>query len=172
MHYLSAANGHMVIHSENGDIRVHRKLSAVQSDLFPQFMAIHRSYCINTAFLRSVRQFEAELTDGTVDGKSVGAVGEYLFTHVTDNHTISAAFEKIATTGEAETTAAPISIMPKAIAETVEAAPPPLPRQHRAPRPLKSPRRAQPKAQLRKTRRLSPQPKPRHKSKTARAGSG
>lgn len=63
--YLSAANEYMVIHSENGDIRVHRKLSAVQSDLFPKFMAIHRSYCINPAFLRSVRQFEAELTDGT-----------------------------------------------------------------------------------------------------------
>ena len=63
------------------------------------------------------------IADVKVDGKSVGAVGEYVFTHVTDNHTISATFEKIATTGEAGTTAAPISIMPKAIAETVETAP-------------------------------------------------
>jgi len=63
--YLSAANEYMLIHGENCDIRVHRRLGAVQRELFPKFIAIHRSYCINPAFLRTMRQYEAELTDGT-----------------------------------------------------------------------------------------------------------
>lgn len=63
--YLLAANEYMVIHSESGDIRVHQKLGAVQMELFPGFLVLHRSYCVNPSHLRTIRQFEAGLTDGT-----------------------------------------------------------------------------------------------------------
>ena len=45
------------------------------------------------------------IADVTVDGKSVGAVDSYVFTHITDDHTITAAFQK--TSGTGETPAAP-----------------------------------------------------------------
>lgn len=63
--YLSAANEYMIIHSQKEDIRLHRRLGAVYKELFPHFLAIHRSYCVNPDFLRAMWQFEAELTDGT-----------------------------------------------------------------------------------------------------------
>jgi hypothetical protein len=64
--YLSADNEYMIIHSENEDIRVHRDLNSVRENLFPDFLVIHRSYCINPACLRHIRQFEAEMSDGTI----------------------------------------------------------------------------------------------------------
>jgi hypothetical protein len=63
--YLSAANEYMVIHTLSDEIRVHRRLTAVQRELFPEFLVLHRSCCANPSFLRTLRQTEAELTDGT-----------------------------------------------------------------------------------------------------------
>jgi len=63
--YLEADNEYMVIHCLSGEIRVHRRLHSVQQELFPDFMVLHRSYCVNPSFLRALRQNEAELTDGT-----------------------------------------------------------------------------------------------------------
>jgi hypothetical protein len=63
--YLSAANEYMHIHCEAGDIRVHHKLSTVQTELFSDFLNIHRSYSVNSAAIRTVRPYEIELTDGT-----------------------------------------------------------------------------------------------------------
>lgn len=63
--YLSAANEYVIVHDRNEDIRVHQKLSKVYQELFPSFIPIHRSYCVNPNFLRSVSQYEAVLIDGT-----------------------------------------------------------------------------------------------------------
>ena len=63
--YLSADNEYMIIHGQNGDIRLHRKLSDVMTEQFPKFLKLHRSYYVNPCYLRVIRAFEAELTDGT-----------------------------------------------------------------------------------------------------------
>lgn len=63
--YLSADNEYMLIHCRKGDIRLHRRLGAVQAELFPGFLQIHRCYYINPSCLRALRRYEAELLDGT-----------------------------------------------------------------------------------------------------------
>ena len=64
--YLSADDKYVEIHTKDRTIRVHRNLSDIQKELFSEFLIIHRSFCVNKSCLKTLRQYEVELDDGTI----------------------------------------------------------------------------------------------------------
>ena len=64
--YLEAANEYMLVHTKTDTIRVHRSMGGVYRELFPDFIMIHRSLCVNPLYIRLIREYETVLTDGTV----------------------------------------------------------------------------------------------------------
>jgi len=66
VNYLAADNKYVEIHTADLTIRIHQNLNDFQKKVFPKFLMVHRSYCVNSMQIKMLRKFEVEMKDGTV----------------------------------------------------------------------------------------------------------
>lgn len=63
----SADNGqHAIVHTTEGEIKAAERLRYFEKEFSGELLRAHISYLVNPLYVRSIKRFEVELTDGTI----------------------------------------------------------------------------------------------------------